>query len=43
MDNNLGVQFYDHGEHFTDETKAVAWTKKAAQYGNWTRMQILGL
>ena len=40
MDNNLAVQFYDHGDHHTDETKVVAWTKKAATYNNWTRLEV---
>lgn len=41
MDNNLAVQFYDWGEHFTDDTKAVAWTKETAKYGKWTQMTVL--
>ncbi|MFC1594181.1 cellulase family glycosylhydrolase [Candidatus Omnitrophota bacterium] len=40
MDNNLAVQLYDHGAHFTDETKVVAWTKKAAQNNHWTRLEV---
>ncbi len=41
MDNNIAVQFYDNGQHFTDETKVVAWTKETAAYGKWTRLQVL--
>ncbi len=41
MDNNLAVQFYDNGKHATDDTKVVVWTKKAAVYGQWTRMTVL--
>jgi endoglucanase len=40
MDNNLGVQFYDHGSHHTDDTKAVVWPNKACRYGGWTRVVI---
>jgi aryl-phospho-beta-D-glucosidase BglC (GH1 family) len=41
MDNNLSVQFYDDNHHATDETKAVAWTKDIAHYGEWTRLSVL--
>jgi hypothetical protein len=41
MDNNLAVQFYDNGNHFTDDTKVVVWSKKAATYGRWTKMSVL--
>ncbi len=39
--NNLAVQFYDHANHSTDETKAVVWTKEAVQAGEWTRLTVL--
>ncbi|MFA6379476.1 MAG: cellulase family glycosylhydrolase, partial [Candidatus Omnitrophota bacterium] len=41
MDANLSVQFYDNGQHSTDQTKVAVWTKNAARYGQWTRMTIL--
>ncbi len=41
MDNNLSIQIYDHGNHSTDETKAQVWTKVAARYGHWTRLEVL--
>ena len=41
LDNNIGVQFYDHDQHATDETKAVVWTQKRAQYGHWTKLTVL--
>jgi hypothetical protein len=41
LENNIGVQFYDHGQHSTDETKAVVWTKKRAQYGHWTKLTVM--
>lgn len=40
MDNNMAVQFYDHGAHFTDNTKDVAWTSQVARYGRWTRLTV---
>ncbi|MCB9771470.1 MAG: cellulase family glycosylhydrolase [Candidatus Omnitrophica bacterium] len=41
MDNNLNVQFYDHGAHPTDATKVEAWTKIAGRNGQWTRLEVL--
>lgn len=41
MDNNLSVQFYDHGLHATDQTKAEVWVKQMAVYGQWTRIEVL--
>lgn len=41
LDNNIGVQFYDHDKHATDEAKAVVWTKQAAVCGEWTRLEVL--
>lgn len=40
MDNNVSVQFYDHDQHNTDDTKVVYWTKVAARYGAWTRLVV---
>lgn len=41
FDNNIGVQFYDHGNHNTDDTKVEMWTRHAAVYGKWTRLTVL--
>lgn len=41
LDNNVAVQFYDHDQHFTDETKAVVWTTHATHDGQWTRLTVL--
>ena len=41
MDNNLNVQFYDHGAHPTDATKVEAWTKIAGRNGQWSRLEVL--
>lgn len=41
LDNNIGVQFYDHGQHSTDDTKAVVWTPARAVYGQWTKLTVL--
>ncbi len=41
MDNNIGVQFYDNGAHFTDDTKVQVWTKTAATVGRWSRLTVL--
>lgn len=41
MDNNIAVQFYDNGNHFTDATKVQVWTKSAAVAGRWTRLTVL--
>ncbi|MFA5361951.1 MAG: cellulase family glycosylhydrolase [Candidatus Omnitrophota bacterium] len=40
MDNNLAVQFYDNGKHFTDDTNDIVWAGQAARYGAWTRMTV---
>lgn len=40
LDNNVGVQFYDHGGHATDETKVTAWTTRGARTGRWTRLAV---
>jgi len=40
LDNNLNVQFYDHGIHKTDKTKAEFWTSQVCQYKTWTRIVI---
>ncbi len=41
MDNNLAIQLYDHDQHATDNTKAEIWTKKTAEYGQWTEFTFL--
>ena len=41
MDNNVQVQFYDHGAHSDDFTKVPVWTKTAAVAGRWTRLTAL--
>ena len=38
MDNNVGVQFFDHGNYFV--TPAVIWTTERATYGKWTRLSV---
>ncbi len=40
LDNNLALQFYDHENHHTDETKVVVWAKKAAHHNKWTRLEV---
>ena len=40
LDNNVNIQFYDHGAHHTDETKVEFWTNKAARYGQWTQLTV---
>jgi hypothetical protein len=40
MDNNLNVQFYDHGRHATDQTKVENWTRTPLVFGSWTRVEI---
>lgn len=39
-DNNLNVQFYDQGNHHTDDTKVEYWTPQKARYGEWTRLTV---
>ena len=40
LDNSVGVQFYDHGAHATDDTKVTAWTTRGARTGQWTRLSV---
>ena len=40
LDNNVAVQFYDHGAHATDDTKVAAWTTRSAVAGRWTRLSV---
>lgn len=40
MDNNMGVQFYDNKNHFTDATKVQVWSKMAATVGQWTKLTV---
>ncbi len=41
MDNNMAIQLYDFDHHATDDNKAEIWTKKTAEYGQWTEFTIL--
>ncbi|MBI4597760.1 MAG: cellulase family glycosylhydrolase [Candidatus Omnitrophica bacterium] len=40
LDNTLNVQFYDHGAHFTDQTKVEFWTKQTIPAGRWTKITV---
>ncbi|MGE5280409.1 MAG: CARDB domain-containing protein [Deltaproteobacteria bacterium] len=44
MDNNVAVQFYGFnpdGTPFTDDQKAVVWTKETGRAGHWSRLTAL--
>ncbi|MBZ0167167.1 MAG: cellulase family glycosylhydrolase, partial [Candidatus Omnitrophica bacterium] len=36
--NNVGVQFFDHGNYFVNP--AVIWTTDRAHYGEWTKITL---
>ncbi len=38
LDNNVGVQFFDNGDHFVDPV--VVWTTKRAVHGQWTQLTV---